>query len=291
MMPQNSSLSLDVLVTTHSLCSLPLSALSQQLQFQVLVTLMHCFHFDFQMWHTANNIHAAYYQYAHALYQYEDHSSSPQSLALVKCYGYWYAEHAAQVMSTGDFICCRRYRTRVQQRSGAKQLEVKGIFPGAEVVQGPAWELEESESGKYLESYLRLIHPQCITQHAYTHTHTDAHTYTHAYAHMHTHTPHTHRCTHTHMHTHAPHTYTPHCTHRHTHTHMHTHRHTHNNVFRRLSSTRILSKLFSVPKTVKHIHDNVWAHFPIAFMSLLLQIVLARQEKWSAFMDGRITVL
>ena len=51
-------------------------------------------------------------------------------------------------MSTGDFICCRRYRTRVQQRSGAKLLEVKGIFPGAEVVQGPDWELEESESGK-----------------------------------------------------------------------------------------------------------------------------------------------
>ena len=33
MMPQNSIFSLDVLVTTHSLCSLPLSALSQQLQF------------------------------------------------------------------------------------------------------------------------------------------------------------------------------------------------------------------------------------------------------------------
>ena len=46
MMPQNSIFSLDVLVTTHSLCSLPLSALSQQLQFQVLVTLDA---FDFQM--------------------------------------------------------------------------------------------------------------------------------------------------------------------------------------------------------------------------------------------------
>ena len=231
-MPQNSSLSLDVLVTTHSLCSLPLLALSQQLQFQVLVTLDA---FDFQMWHTANNIHSAYHQYAHTLYQYEDHYGSPQSLALVKCYGYWYAEHAAQVMSIGDFICCRRYRTRVQQRSGAKQLEVKGIFPGAEVVQGLDWELEESESG-ILKVSQRLNHPQCVTQHAYTHTpqiHTCKHT--HTCMNMHTHTPHTHRDatrTHTHMHTctpphtpahtHSTHTHSTHTQHTHTHTDAHT---------------------------------------------------------------------
>ena len=62
-------------------------------------------------------------------------------LSLERCYEYIRA-------SVEWIIFCRRYRTRIQQRSNAELLEVKGIFPGAEVVQQPDWQLDGSKGEK-----------------------------------------------------------------------------------------------------------------------------------------------